>query len=88
MGSLQGHNSISKVGLTGSPFTRKAQLSASTRTLYTSLPIALVAAALPFYIDYAIYQVCRNHSDPIILVVAWLYGIMYISGFALNLLRV
>ena len=81
---LQDHRSISKVGLTGSPFTRKAQLSASTRTLYTSLPIALIAAVILLAttmrsIKYAIITVI-----PIILVVAWLYGIMYVSGFALN----
>ena len=81
---LQDHRSISKVGLTGSPFTRKAQLSASTRTLYTSLPIALIAAVILLAttmrsIRYAIITVI-----PIILVVAWLYGIMYVSGFALN----
>ena len=84
MAGLQDHRSISKVGLTGSPFTRKAQLSASTRTLYTSLPIALIAAVILLTatmrsIKYAVITVI-----PIVLVVAWLYGIMYISGFALN----
>ena len=84
MESLQGHNSISKVGLTGSPFTRKAQLSASTRTLYTSLPIALVAAAILLTLTMRSIKYAVITVIPIILVVAWLYGIMYISGFALN----
>ena len=84
MESLQGHNSISKVGLTGSPFTRKAQLSASTRTLYTSLPIALIAAAILLTLTMRSIKYAVITVIPIILVVAWLYGIMYISGFALN----
>jgi hypothetical protein len=43
---LQAQPTIEKTGLTGSPFTREEQLTASTRTLYTSLPIAFVAATL------------------------------------------
>ena len=44
--SLEAQPPISKARLTGSPFTREVQLSASTRTLYTSLPIAIIAATL------------------------------------------
>ena len=84
MENLQEHISISKVGLTGSPFTRKAQLSASTRTLYTSLPIALVAAIILLTLTMRSAKYAVITVIPIILVVAWLYGIMYISGFALN----
>ncbi|MEC7837078.1 MAG: hypothetical protein VX692_08090, partial [Chloroflexota bacterium] len=43
---LEKHSSLSRVALTGSPFQREVQLSESTRTLYTSLPIAMVAATL------------------------------------------
>ena len=84
LAELQDHGSISKVGLTGSPFTRKAQLSASTRTLYTSLPIALVAAIILLTATMRSIRYAAVTVIPIVLVVAWLYGIMYLSGFALN----
>ncbi len=84
LAELQDHGSISKVGLTGSPFTRKAQLSASTRTLYTSLPIALVAAIILLTATMRSIRYAAVTVIPIVLVVAWLYGIMYVSGFALN----
>ena len=81
---LESHELISKVGLTGSPFTRKAQLSASTRTLYTSLPIALIAAVILLAITMRSIRYAIATVTPILLVVAWLYGIMYVSGFSLN----
>ena len=84
LAELRDHGSISKVGLTGSPFTRKAQLSASTRTLYTSLPIALVAAIILLTATMRSIRYAAVTVIPIVLVVAWLYGIMYVSGFALN----
>ena len=82
--SLEGHELITKVGLTGSPFTRQAQLSASTRTLYTSLPIALIAALILLTITMRSIRYAVITVTPILLVVAWLYGIMYVSGFSLN----
>ena len=82
--SLEGHELITKVGLTGSPFTRKAQLSASTRTLYTSLPIALIAAVILLTVTMRSIRYAVITVTPILLVVAWLYGIMYVSGFSLN----
>jgi predicted RND superfamily exporter protein len=82
--NLEGHELISKVGLTGSPFTRKAQLSASTRTLYTSLPIALIAAVILLTVSMRSIKYAVITVIPILLVVVWLYGIMYVSGFSLN----
>ena len=82
--TLEASSKIMKVGLTGSPVTRDVQLSASTKTLYTSLPIAVIAATLLLMfamrsLKYAVVTVI-----PVILVVTWLYGIMYALGFALN----
>ncbi len=75
---------ISRVGLTGSPFTREAQLEATTRTLQLSLPISAAGAFVLLLlvmrsIRYAVVTVI-----PIGLVVAWLYAFMYMAGFALN----
>ena len=76
--------SISTAGLTGSAFTRGASLDAAVRSLLRSLPIAvascfLVAAVFMRSVRYAFVTII-----PIGLVVAWLYGIMYLLGFDLN----
>ncbi len=76
--------SISRAGLTGSAFTRGASLDAAVRSLLTSLPIAvascfLVAALFMRSVRYALVTII-----PIGLVVAWLYGLMYLLGFDLN----
>ena len=82
--SLEAQPSISKARLTGSPFTREVQLSASTRTLYTSLPIAIIAATLLLIITMRSFKYAIVTVIPIGLVVAWLYGIMNLAGFSLN----
>ena len=76
--------SITFYGLTGSPFTRQAVLDATTRSLQRSLPIAAVATLVLLIvtmrsIGYAIVTII-----PVGLVVAWLYAIMYLTGFSLN----
>ena len=81
---LQTQPTIVKTGLTGSPFTREEQLTASTRTLYTSLPIAFVAATLLLIFAMRSIRFAIVTVIPILLVVTWLYGIMYLAGFALN----
>ncbi len=75
---------ISRAGLTGSPFTRADSLDAAVRSLLISLPVAvvacfLVAAVFMRSIRYALVTII-----PIGLVVAWLYAIMYLLGFDLN----
>ncbi len=84
LANLESHPSISISRLTGSPFTREAQLSASTRTLYLSLPIAISAATLLLVVTMRSFRYAIVTVIPIGLVVAWLYGIMHIAGFSLN----
>ena len=78
------HPAISRVGLTGSPFIRDAELSASTNVLRTSLPIAAVGALLLLLVAMRSVRYAVVTVVPIGLVVAWLYAIMQLSGFALN----
>ncbi len=75
---------ITYAGLTGSPFTRLAQLDASTKTLQRSLPIAAVASLLLLLIVMRSFRYAVVTIIPIGLVVAWLYGLMYTIGFPLN----
>jgi predicted RND superfamily exporter protein len=77
-------DAISVASLTGSPFTRQVQLEATTDALQTSIPIAAIGAFLLVLlvmrsVPYAVVTVI-----PIGLVVAWLYAIMYVGGFAFN----
>lgn len=81
---LEDAPSITKVGLTGSPFTRNAQLTATTRTLQTSVPIAAIGAFILLLVAMRSFRYALVTIIPIGLVVAWLYGFMSMTGFALN----
>ena len=81
---LRATDSIEFAGLTGSPLTREAALTAATRALNISLPVAVVGcfvllALWAHSIRYALVTVV-----PIALVVSWLYAFMYVAGFHLN----
>jgi len=74
----------SNVVVTGSAVYRDDQLAAIRRAMLLALPIALaacfaIAAVFMRSLRYAFVSVV-----PIVLVVAWLYGIMYLAGFAVN----
>jgi predicted RND superfamily exporter protein len=77
-------DTISRFGLTGSPFAREAQLEATTKTLRTSLPIAAVGAFVLLLLTMRSIRYALVTIIPIGLVVAWLYGLMYLTGFSLN----
>ncbi len=76
--------SISLSGLTGSPFTREASLNATTKALKTALPIAAALCFLVILIVMRSVRFAVVTIVPIGLVVAWLYALMYLAGFALN----
>lgn len=73
-----------EIGLTGSPFVRQAQLDASTKTFQTSLPIAIIGTFLVITLAMKSFRYSIITVIPIILVVAWLYGFMYLGNFSLN----
>ena len=75
---------ITRSGLTGSPFAREAQLNATTKTLSISLPIAAVGAFVLLLLTMRSIRYAMVTIIPIGLVVAWLYGLMYLTGFILN----
>ena len=82
--ALEDNSAISLAGITGSPFTRYAQLRAATSTLQTSIPIAAAGAFLLLLIAMRSVRYAFVTIIPIGLVVTWLYGLMYVAGFALN----
>jgi len=74
----------SRVVVTGSAVYRDDQLAGIRRALLLALPIAVVscfvvAAAFMRSLRYALVGVV-----PILLVVTWLYGIMYVAGYSIN----
>ena len=76
--------SITKVGLTGSPFTRQAELEATARSLQRSIPIAAAGALLLLLVTMRSVRYAVVTVIPIGLVVTWLYALMYGFGFGLN----
>ena len=81
---IQGSPAVTYAGLTGSPFTRLAQLEASTKTLQRSLAIAVVASLVLLFIVMRSFRYAVVTIIPIGLVVVWLYGLMYMIDLPLN----
>ncbi len=75
---------VSVASLTGSPFTRLVQLEATTDALQRSIPIAAVGALVLLLLVMRSVRYAVVTVIPIGLVVAWLYAIMYLGGFAFN----
>ena len=82
---LENLSTISDYGITGSPFTRKAGLEATTRSLQLSIPIATVGTFLLLLLFMKSFKYSIVTVIPILLVVIWLYGTMYLMDFGLNL---
>lgn len=76
---------ITEYGITGSPFVRDIELSSATKSLYRSIPIAAFASFIVLLITFRSIRYALVTVIPIGLVVSWLYGIMYIGGYSLNL---
>lgn len=81
---LNASGRFSRLGLTGSPFVRDAELTATVRNLRTSLPIAIVATFLLLVLALRSVRYALVTVIPIGLVVTWLYALMYLLGFSLN----
>lgn len=76
--------SITEALFTGSPFAREATLTATTRALTISLPIAVAACLLLLTIWMRSLGFAVVTIIPIGLVVSWLYAFMYLTGYSLN----
>ena len=76
--------SISTAGLTGSSYTRQASLDATTKGLQRALVVAVVACLLAAVVAMRSLRFGVVTIIPVGLVVAWLYGFMYVFGFGLN----
>ena len=81
---LRGVPSITEAGITGSPFAREATLTATTKALTISLPVAVVACLLLLTLWMRSLSFAVATIIPIGLVVSWLYAFMYLAGYSLN----
>ncbi|MBI4305744.1 MAG: MMPL family transporter [Chloroflexi bacterium] len=75
---------LTRYGVTGSPFTRQAQLDATTNSLQSSIPLAAASSFVLLLVAMRSLRYALVTIIPIGLVVAWLYALMYLTGFALN----
>ncbi len=82
---LSNKSYISDFGITGSAFVRDIELSSATNSLYKSIPIAAFASFLLLFVTFRSLKYSIITVLPIGLVVSWLYGIMYLGGYSLNL---
>ncbi len=73
------------VQVTGSAFVREASLNATSQALQVSLPVALLACLAISTVFLRSLRYGLASVLPIVMVVAWLYGFMYVAGFAINL---
>lgn len=73
------------VQVTGSAFIREAALNATNRALGLSLPVALIACLAISTIFLRSFRYGLASVLPIVMVVSWLYGFMFLAGYAINL---
>jgi len=75
---------IDLIGVSGEPITFRNTLDAFTKSMLLSLPLALVltfgiVALMLRSVKYSLVSVI-----PILLVVAWVYGFMYLADYSIN----
>lgn len=81
---LAAHPAVTRAGLTGSPFVRDASLTATVRSLRTSIPLAAAGALVLLVLALRSVRLALVTVVPIGLVVVWLYALMELTGLALN----
>jgi predicted RND superfamily exporter protein len=84
--SMKDVESISFYGLTGDAYVRDAQFSAITDSMSNSFMIAIAACIVLLLIIFRSLRYSLITLIPVILVVCWLYGSMYILGYEINLM--
>lgn len=84
--SINGVESITRYGLTGSGNVRLVQFDAIADALSVSLIIAIVAVIALLLVVFRSLRYAMITIIPVILVACWLYGFMYLAGYYLNML--
>ncbi len=74
-----------EVVLTGGPIVRQAELDGITRALQVSLPISVVLCLVIAWIFMRSLRLAAVCTVPILMTVAWLYALMYLLGYSINM---
>ena len=77
-------SSFTVVSVSGGSITQQDSLDAFTRAMLIALPLALLLCALisMFFMKSAKYGLAA--VSPILLVVGWIYGFMFLFGYKIN----
>ena len=75
---------IVRIGVSGEPITFRNTLDAFTTSMLRSLPLALVLTFLTVAFFLRSVKFALVSVVPVLLVVAWLYGFMYLVGYTIN----
>ncbi|MFC1875272.1 RND family transporter [Chloroflexota bacterium] len=84
--AMSGVPDITFYGLTGDAYVRDAQFSAITSSMNNSLLIAIATCLVLLVIVFRSLRYAIVTLIPVMLVVCWLYGLMYVMGYHINLM--
>jgi predicted RND superfamily exporter protein len=76
---------IDRISVSGEPITFRNTLDSFTRAMLLTLPLALVLAFLIAALAMRSAKYALVSVAPILLVVAWLYGYMYLVGYTITM---
>ncbi len=75
---------IDTIGVSGDSITFRNTLNAFTKSMLLSLPLALLLTFLIVAFTLRSAKYALVSVTPILLVVAWLYGFMYLASYTIN----
>ena len=75
---------LDTIAVSGDPITFRNTLNAFTQSMLISLPLALLLTFLIVALFLRSLKYAAVSAAPILLVVAWLYGFMYLADYTIN----
>ena len=75
---------VQRVGVAGDPILNQDTLAAFIRSMLFSLPVAILLATLLAWLVMRSFKYAVTSIVPILLVVAWVYGYMFLTDLAVN----
>ena len=77
-------SAFDRVAVSGTTITQKASLDSFTRAMVYALPVAVVLCTLLASLFMRSLKYGIAAVTPILLVVGWIYGFMFLAGFKIN----
>lgn len=81
---LREHDPEARSVLTGAPIVRQATLDAVLWAFRISIPVAVALCFIVAAVFMRSLRFAAVSTVPVVLVAAWLYGLMYAMGYAVN----